>query len=71
MGSRYHLGLAALVGLLLAAAVGLRLPPALAFVFGAVLAYLALALALARRGIRRTPRRATSPRRCRAASGGR
>ena len=37
MGIRYHLGLAALVGLLLAAAVGLRLPPELAFVFGAVL----------------------------------
>ena len=48
MGIRYHLGLAALVGLLLAAAVGLRLPPALAFVFGAVLAYLALALARSR-----------------------
>jgi two-component system phosphate regulon sensor histidine kinase PhoR len=44
MANRYHLGLAVLVGLLFAAAVGLRLPPALAFVFGAVLAYLVLAL---------------------------
>jgi two-component system phosphate regulon sensor histidine kinase PhoR len=44
MANRYHLGLAVLVGLLFAAAVGLRLPPPLAFVFGTVLAYLVLAL---------------------------
>jgi two-component system, OmpR family, phosphate regulon sensor histidine kinase PhoR len=48
MPNRYHIGLAVLVGLLLAAAVGLRLPPPLAFVFGAVLTFLALALARSR-----------------------
>jgi len=44
MPNRYNLGLAIVAGLLLAAAVGLRLPPLLAFAFGAVLTFLALTL---------------------------
>jgi two-component system phosphate regulon sensor histidine kinase PhoR len=44
MPSLYHLGLSVVAGALLAAAVGLGLPPPLAFVFGSVLTLLALRL---------------------------